>query len=81
MSGDLEAKLRVTHGVSRPITTVWTSNTELNNSGKRFILENLNLVERISVCNVTENFVDHCTHCPLTCSYTNDVINMLLWQL
>ena len=32
-------------------------------------------VERISVCNVTENLAEHGRHC-LPCSYTNDVINM-----
>ena len=33
-------------------------------------------VERISVCNVTENFVEHGIHC-LTFFCTNDIIEML----
>ena len=34
-------------------------------------------VERISVCNVIEKLLGHGIHC-LPCSYTNDIINMLL---
>ena len=32
-------------------------------------------VERISVCNITENLVEYGIRC-LPCSYTNDVIDM-----
>ena len=33
-------------------------------------------VERISICDVTENLVEHGIYC-LSCSYTNDGINMI----
>ena len=37
-------------------------------------------VERISVCNVIEKFMEHSIHC-LSCSYNNDVIDLLSQQL
>ena len=36
-------------------------------------------VERNSVCNVIENSAEHDIHC-LSCSFTNDIINMLAYN-
>ena len=36
-------------------------------------------VNRISVCNVTENLEEHGIHC-LSCSYTSDFIDLLGWS-
>ena len=38
------------------------------------------IVERISVCNVIKKLMEHGICC-LPCSYTNDVIEQLSWQL
>ena len=34
-------------------------------------------IKRISVCIVTENLVEHGSHC-LPCSYTNDIIDVTI---
>ena len=52
-------------------------NTELHDLRKIICLRKSEVSgERISVCNVIENLVEHGIHC-LPCSYTNDVINIL----
>ena len=52
-------------------------NTELNVLRKIICLRKSEVsVERLSVCNVTENLVEHGIYC-LPCSYINDIINML----
>ena len=58
-------------------TTFATSyNTELNDLRKIICLKKSEVsVERISVCNVTENLAEHGMHF-LPCSYTNDDINV-----
>ena len=49
--------------------------TGLNNLRKIICLRKSEVsVERISVCNVTENLLGHAIHC-LPCSYTNDFTN------
>ena len=51
--------------------------TELNDLRKIICLRNSEVtVERISVCNVIEKWMEHGIHC-LPCSYTNDIIDML----
>ena len=51
-------------------------NVELNDLRKVNCLRKSEVsVERISVCNVNENLVEHGIHC-LPCSYTNDAIAM-----
>ena len=37
-------------------------------------------IERISVCNVIENLMEHGINC-LPCSYTSGIIGLLPWQL
>ena len=52
-------------------------NTELNDMRRISCLRKSEVsVQRISVCNVTENLAEHSIHC-LPCSYTNDVIDVL----
>ena len=51
--------------------------TELNDLRKIICLRKYEVSgERISVCNVIKNLVEHGIHY-LPCSYTNDVINIL----
>ena len=55
-------------------------NTELNELRIIICLRKSKVsIERMSVHNVIENFVEHAIHC-LPCIYTNDVINMLAKQ-
>ena len=52
-------------------------NTELNDLRKIICLRKSQVsVERISVCNVIENVMEHGIHC-LPCSYTNNVIDVI----
>ena len=52
-------------------------NTELNVLRKIICLRKSEVsVERLSVCNVIENLVEHGICC-LPCSYINDIIDML----
>ena len=54
----------------------FTDNLELNDLRIIICLRKSEVpVERISVCNLIENGVEHGIHC-LPCSYTNEVINM-----
>ena len=53
------------------------ANTEINGLRKITCLRESEVsVERISVCNVNKNLVEHDIHC-LPCSYTNGVKDML----
>ena len=53
-------------------------NTESNDLRKIICLRKSEVtVGRISVCNVIENLAEHGIHC-LPCSYTNDIMNMLV---
>ena len=55
-------------------------NTELNYLRKIIHLIKSVSVKRISVCNAMEILAEHGIHC-LTCSYTNDVIDMVPQQI
>ena len=59
--------------ISKPVM----KNSELNDLRKNCLRKSEVSVERIPVCKVIENLVEHGIHC-LSCSYTNDVIDMLL---
>ena len=52
-------------------------NTELNDLKKNCLRKSEVSVERISVCSVIENLMEHGIHF-LKYSYTNDVIDLLL---
>ena len=55
-------------------------NTELNDLGGTICLRKSEVfVERISVCNVIEKFVQHGIHCLLCCG-TNNIIYLLSKQ-
>ena len=56
---------------------IFISNTELSDLKKNVCLRKSEVSDEItSVCYTTENLAEHGIHCP-TCSYTNDVINIL----
>ena len=45
-----------------------------------FFCENLVSIGRMSVCNVIEKLMEHCIHCQPRL-YTNDVKDLIQWQL
>ena len=60
---------------------IFTFNTKLNGLRTNILLRKSKVsVERISVCNVIENLVEHGIHC-VPCFYTINVMDLLLLQL
>ena len=63
--------------IANHLLTAVIINTELCDMREIISLRKSELiVERISVCNVTEKLMEHGIHC-LPYSYTNDVIDLL----